>query len=98
MSANRIVLARQGHWSRALAEGLAEPAALFGEGTTVARVVEDGSIGGTAVEALRFGRPVIYARPLEHTLRAPSSAARERSAPRVFCPRVVATPRGSLPR
>lgn len=53
-----------------------DPAPLYAESSCVVRMVEYDSIGGTAVEGLLFGRPVLYSRPLEHTVQVPFGDAR----------------------
>lgn len=48
-----------------------DPAPAYTAASCVVRMVEYDSIGGTAVEGLLAGRPVVYSRPLEHTIRVP---------------------------
>jgi glycosyltransferase involved in cell wall biosynthesis len=50
---------------------VAETAPLYAEASCVVRSVRFDSVGGTAVEGLAFGRPVIYSCELEHTAHVP---------------------------
>ncbi|WP_256793811.1 glycosyltransferase family 4 protein [Terrabacter sp. Ter38] len=45
-----------------------DPATAYAQATCVLRLVQHDSIGGTAVEGLLFGRPVLYSQALKHTL------------------------------
>lgn len=46
-----------------------DPARLYATSSCVVRLTEHDSIGGTAVEGLLFGRPVLYTQMLDHTVK-----------------------------
>lgn len=46
---------------------VADPAECYARASCVVRLPRHDSIGGTAVEGLLFGRPVLYSKQLEHT-------------------------------
>lgn len=72
-----VVMGGVGSWAPDAPENVefagwvADPAPLHGASSCVVRMVEYDSIGGTVAEGLLFGRPVIYSRPLEHTIQVP---------------------------
>ncbi|WP_081633921.1 glycosyltransferase [Terracoccus sp. 273MFTsu3.1] len=46
-----------------------DPAEAYASSSCVLRIVRHDSIGGTAVEGLLFGRPVLYSQELDHTMK-----------------------------
>jgi hypothetical protein len=57
-----------------------DPTSLYAESTCVIRLTEHDSIGGTAVEGLLFGRPVVYTGTLRYARHVDASAEQVRSA------------------
>ncbi len=72
-----VVMGGSGCWAVDIPENVTftgwvdDPASLYANSSCIVRMVEYDSVGGTAVEGLLFGRPVIYSRPLEHTIHVP---------------------------